>query len=132
MTDRQWLATVVSGRRPVLVVAEGLLMYLGEAQVRRLVLQLHETFPGCRLIADVFSRLMARSATKHPSLKYTGATIGWGIDDAHELEAWAPGLCLLEVVRIRRRKPYALTTLTQISTITPLSFERPWLMLGLA
>lgn len=96
VTDRQWLATVVSGGRPVLVVAEGLLMYLGEAEVRRLVLQLHETFPGCRLIADVFSRLMARSATKHPSLKYTGATIGWGIDDAHELEAWAPGLRLLE------------------------------------
>jgi len=96
VTDREWLATVVSGGRPVLVVAEGLLMYLGEAEVRRLVLQLHETFPGCRLIADVFSRLMARSATKHPSLKYTGATIGWGIDDAHELEAWAPGLRLLE------------------------------------
>ena len=80
----------------MLVVAEGLLMYLSEAEVRRLVLQLHETFPGCRLIADVFSRLMARSATIHPSLKSTGATIGWGIDDAHDLEAWAPGLRLLE------------------------------------
>jgi len=96
VTDRECLATVVSGGRPVLVVAEGLLMYLGEAEVRRLVLQLHETFLGCRLIADVFSRLMARSATIHPSLKSTGATIGWGIDDAHDLEAWAPGLRLLE------------------------------------
>jgi O-methyltransferase involved in polyketide biosynthesis len=96
VTDRRWLATVVSGGRPVLVVAEGLLMYLGEADVRRLVLQLHETFPGCRLIADVFSRLMARSATKHPSLKHTGATLGWGIDDPCELEEWAPGLRLLE------------------------------------
>ena len=65
-------------------------------QNRRLVLRLHETFPGCRLIADVFSRLTARSAAKHPSLKYTGATIGWGIDDSSELEAWAPGLRLLE------------------------------------
>jgi len=96
VTDRECLATVASGGQPVLVVAEGLLMYLGEAEVRRLVLQLHETFPGCRLIADVFSRLMARSATKHPSLRHTGATIGWGIDDAHELEAWATGLRLLE------------------------------------
>jgi len=53
-------------------------MYLGEADVRRLVLRLHEAFPGCRLIADVFSRLTARLATQHPSLKQTGATIGWG------------------------------------------------------
>ena len=80
----------------MLVVAEGLLMYLDEADVRRLVLRLHETFPGCRLIADVFSRLTARSAANHPALKSTGATIGWGIDDLCELEAWAPGLHLLE------------------------------------
>ncbi len=96
VTDQDWLATVVAGGHQVLVVAEGLLMYLGEAEVQRLVLRLHETFPGCRLIADVFSRLMARLATKHPSLKHTGATIGWGINDGHELEAWASGLRLLE------------------------------------
>ena len=96
VTDLDWVDTVASGGRPVLVVAEGLLMYLDEADVRRLVLRLHETFPGCRLIADVFSRLMARFATSHPSLKSTGATIGWGMDDPCELEAWAPGLRLLE------------------------------------
>jgi O-methyltransferase involved in polyketide biosynthesis len=96
VTDLEWVETVTSDGRPVLVVAEGLLMYLDEADVRRLVLRLHETFPGCRLIADVFSRMTARSATNHPSLKSTGATIGWGIDDPCELEAWAPGLRLLE------------------------------------
>ena len=96
VTDLDWVDTVQSGGRPVLVLAEGLLMYLGEADVRRLVLRLHEAFPSCRLIADVFNRLTARSATKHPSLKSTGATIGWGMDDAHELEAWAPGIRLLE------------------------------------
>lgn len=96
VTDLEWVDTVTARGRPVLVVAEGLLMYLGEADVRRLVVRLHETFPGCRLIADVFSRLTARSATGHPSLKQTGATIGWGIDDPRELETWAPGLRLLE------------------------------------
>ncbi len=96
VTDLDWVNTVASGGRPVLVVAEGLLMYLDEEDVRRLVLRLHEAFPGCRMIADVFSRLAARSATKHPSLKSTGATIGWGMDDARELEAWAPGVRLLE------------------------------------
>jgi O-methyltransferase involved in polyketide biosynthesis len=96
VTDLEWVDTIASGGRPLLVVAEGLLMYLDEADVRQLVLRLHETFPGCRLIADVFSRWMARSATNHPSLKYTGATLGWGVDDPCELEAWAPGLHLLE------------------------------------
>lgn len=94
--DLEWMNRVTSGGRPVLVVAEGLLMYLGETDVRRLVFRLHETFLGCQLIADVFSRLTARAATSHPSLKNTGANIGWGVDDPCELEAWAPGLRLLE------------------------------------
>jgi O-methyltransferase involved in polyketide biosynthesis len=96
VTDLEWVETVVAAQRPVLAVAEGLLMYLGEAGVRRLILRLREAFPGCRLIADVFSRLTARSATRHASLKYTGATLGWGMDDPHEIEGWAPGIRLLE------------------------------------
>ncbi len=95
VTGLAWMDTIAAGR-PALVVAEGLLMYLDEADVRQLVRRLHETFPGCRLIADVFNRLTARSVNNHPSLKQTGATIGWGLDDPHELESWAPGIHLLE------------------------------------
>jgi O-methyltransferase involved in polyketide biosynthesis len=51
---------------------------------------------GFRLIADVFSRMTARSATKHPSLKQIGASLGWGLDDPREVEGWAPGIRLLE------------------------------------
>lgn len=96
VTDLEWVKEVMAADRPVLVVAEGLLMYLSEADVRRLLLRLQEAFPGCRLVADVFSRMTARSATQHPSLKQTGASIGWGIDDPHEIEAWSPGIHLIE------------------------------------
>jgi len=96
VTDLEWVETVIAAGRPVLAIAEGLLMYLGEADVRRLILRLREAFPGCRLIADVFSRLTARSATRHASLKHTGATLGWGIDAPHEIEDWSPGVRLLE------------------------------------
>ena len=95
VTDLEWVNRVAAAGRPVLVVAEGLLMYLGEADVKRLVLQLRETFPGCRLIADVFSRLTARSATRHPSLSEP-ARVSAGIDDPHDIESWAQGIRLLE------------------------------------
>jgi len=96
VTDLGWMNAVTANAQPVLAVAEGLLMYLGEADVKRLFLRLREVFPGCRLIADVFSRMTARSATRHPSLKQTGASIGWGIDDPREVEGWAQGIRLLE------------------------------------
>jgi O-methyltransferase involved in polyketide biosynthesis len=96
VTELAWMAQVEASQRPVLAIAEGLLMYLDETQVKALLLGLRETFPGCRLAADVFSRLTARSATKHPSLHQTGASLGWGVDDPGEVEAWAPGIRLLE------------------------------------
>lgn len=96
VTDLEWTETVKVAGRPVLIVAEGLLMYLGEAEVRRLLLQLQQAFPGSRLIADVFSRMTAKAATRHPSLKHTGATIGWGIDDPQEIESWSQGIHLIE------------------------------------
>jgi O-methyltransferase involved in polyketide biosynthesis len=96
VVDLDWVEKIEASGRPVLAVAEGLLMYLGEEDVRRLLLRLRAAFPGCRLIADVFSRMTARSATQHPSLKHTGAAIGWGIDDPREIEAWAEGIRLLE------------------------------------
>jgi len=96
VTDPEWFDKVRASGRPVLVVAEGLLMYLDEDAVRQLVLRLRAAFPACRLIADVFSRMTARSAAGHPSLKQLGATVGWGVDDPRELEGWAPGIRLLE------------------------------------
>jgi len=96
VADLDWVDQVSAGGKPVLVIAEGLLMYLNEADVRRLVLRLREAFAGCQFIADVFSRMTARSATRHTSLKHTGAGLGWGIDDAREIESWAPGIRLLE------------------------------------
>ena len=96
VTDLNWIDGVAVKDRPVLIVAEGLLMYIDQADVKRLFLRLREAFPGCQLIADVFSTMTARSASKHPSLKQTSATLGWGIDDPHEVESWAAGLRLRE------------------------------------
>ena len=96
VTDLEWVRRVDTAGRPVLAIAEGLLMYLNENDVKSLLLKLQGTFSGCRIIADVFSRMTARSATRHPSLKQTGASIGWGIDDPHMIEAWSSDINLIE------------------------------------
>ncbi len=82
--------------RAVLVIAEGLLMYLDEAQVKALVLRLKEVFPGCELAFDAFSVFTVRRVGRHPSLRQTGAVVRWGIDDPKQIEQWAPGIRLQE------------------------------------
>ncbi|MCC6612626.1 MAG: class I SAM-dependent methyltransferase [Anaerolineae bacterium] len=96
VTDLAWIDSVSAEGRPVLVIAEGLLMYLAEEDVKALFLKLKAAFPGCRLACDVYSMLTAQRAKDHPSLKKTGAVIQWGIDDAHDVERWAPEIRLVE------------------------------------
>jgi O-methyltransferase involved in polyketide biosynthesis len=96
VTDLEWMDQVASEGRPVFVIAEGLLMYLQEKDVRALILSLHQRFPGCSLAFDAFSKLTAERVKAHPSLQKTGAVIQWGIDDPHEIEHWADGICLKE------------------------------------
>ena len=91
VTDLTWVEAVNPAGQPVFVVAEGLLMYLHESDVRALILCLHQKFPGCRLVFDAFSKLTADRIKAHPSLQKTGASVHWGIDDPHEIERWAEG-----------------------------------------
>lgn len=96
VTDLSWLDQVSSDGRPVFVVAEGLLMYLQESEVKALILALHQKFPGCEFAFDAFSKLTADRVGAHPSLQKTGATIQWGIDDPHQIEQWATGIHLIQ------------------------------------
>lgn len=79
--------------RPVLVVAEGLTMYLstvdGQAMLRRIV----DHFPGGTVICDVFSSLGIWFSNRFNRVVLAaGAHLEWGVDDVHELERAVPGL----------------------------------------
>jgi O-methyltransferase involved in polyketide biosynthesis len=96
VTDLGWIDIISPRGRPVLVIAEGLLMYLKEEEVKALILRLKGAFPGCRLLFDAYSVLTAKSVKEHPSVKKTGAVIHWGLDDATAIEQWAEGIRLKE------------------------------------
>jgi O-methyltransferase involved in polyketide biosynthesis len=95
VTDFRWMEEIPRGR-PVFIAAEGLLMYLPEKKVKELILRLQETFPGCEIAFDAFSKLTARNIKRAAVIKTTGAVIHWGIDDPKEIETWAPGIKLKE------------------------------------
>ncbi|MDH7577856.1 MAG: class I SAM-dependent methyltransferase [Bacillota bacterium] len=95
VTDHAWLDRV-KGNGGACIIAEGLLMYLHEEDVKELLTELQRRLPGSEIAFDVYSRLTARSAGNHPSIKKTGAQIHWGIDDAKQIETWGRGMRLLE------------------------------------
>jgi len=90
VTDPQWLDHIPTGR-PTLVVAEGLLMYLQESEVRQLLERLTDRFDSGELLFDTLSALAPRL-----SKVLTRGIITWGIRDARDIETWNPSLRFLE------------------------------------
>lgn len=101
--DFSWMEKVRPGNRPVLVCAEGLFMYLDAEGVRNLLLELGRNYPGCELIAEVFSlKWVKRLQSRYMQWKFRkqlhmdrSSTFSYGIADSREFETFAPGFSLL-------------------------------------
>lgn len=92
VTDWNWLEQIDTNGKPVLVIAEGLLMYLSEAEVQSLFCKMRDAFSEATFIFDAYSRMTAKQAKNHPSLKKTGAKIRWGVDGPGAMEAFGRGI----------------------------------------
>jgi len=94
VTDAGWLSQVPADR-PALVVAEGLMYYLKEEEVKSLVKGIVERFPSGQIMFDATSELYLKIQKTNVGISATGARIWWGVDDPHELEAWNPRIKLV-------------------------------------
>lgn len=95
--DSPWLDTVSAhGRRPFLFLAEGVFVYLEEANVKSLVLTLVECFPGAELVFDTFSPLLRWANNLRVTLTKVGARSHWALKDGREVEQWNTAIRLLD------------------------------------
>jgi O-methyltransferase involved in polyketide biosynthesis len=87
VTDPHWLEEV-SADRPTLVVAEGLVMYLTEDDVRRLFVGIVDRFPSGLLLFDAISSLGLRLQRFNRAVQAAGAKLTWGLQDPGPIERW--------------------------------------------
>ena len=98
VTSDGWLDEVPDDR-PTVAVFEGLSMYLHKDEGKRLIQRITGRFPRGQLLFDCYGSLGIRLQKRVPAVRNAGATLHWGIDDPHELEAWHDGLVCLDAVR---------------------------------
>lgn len=87
VTEAGWLAQVLVTGRPVLMIAEGLVMYLGGEHLRRLLARVSERFTYGEMIFDLLGM---------PQWMVRNRYDMWACRDPHELERENPRLTLLE------------------------------------
>ena len=90
--DFSWM-DALHGRegKPFLFLAEAMLVYLEEADVRRLVQALAARFPGAELVCEAYSPVVVRYHPRPPDLP----SVQWGLKNDRDVEAWAPGIRLI-------------------------------------
>jgi O-methyltransferase involved in polyketide biosynthesis len=95
--DGAWLNTVsVRHQGPFLFMAEGVLMYFEEAQVKSLFLALRDHFPGAELVCDAFSPYLAWLNNLRIARTKIGARYHWELKRGKDVEKWGNGICLLD------------------------------------
>ena len=94
VTEEEWLNQIPSNC-PVLIIAEGLLYYLTENEVKTLFKRLVDHFTEGQMIFDATSKLYLRLQKTNIGISATGARMKWGLKNPHELEEWMPQVKLV-------------------------------------
>ena len=100
--DFKWMNQILA--KNVLFIAEGVLMYLHEDDVKSLILKLKKNFPGCELVSEMENTFIINALKKKRWRKkfqadhHFGAdvTMYFGIRNGNDLERWGEGIRFLD------------------------------------
>ena len=92
--DEAWTEQVQSGRRDVLVIVEGLTMYLTEGDVGKILGIVAGHYPGATIFMEIMNpKFVGRDIEK--SIKNSNAGFTWGAKSGEELCGLAQGIAWL-------------------------------------
>lgn len=97
VTDPKWLERV-SADTPVLVIGEGLFMYIPEQEGLALLRRMTQAFPRGQVAFDAYTAIMTRVTSRLATVRGAKVELVWGIGDPHDLEKQVSGLRLVENV----------------------------------
>jgi O-methyltransferase involved in polyketide biosynthesis len=92
--------------RPLLVIAEGFLMYFTQAQVQSIFASLATAFHQCKVIFDIVGYGVAGKMRRAPWMNrldpdelaaFDDLTINWSPRDVQEMESWGSGIRVVKV-----------------------------------
>ncbi|MFG2222115.1 class I SAM-dependent methyltransferase [Streptomyces sp. NPDC048644] len=122
VTDPGWTASLPSDR-PTMIVAEGLLMYLTEADGTALLRRLMAHAPSGELAFDAFSPFAIRTQRINRVVTDAGATLHWGTTPAG-IARLSPRLELLETISAlqipgREKLPAGYRMMARLAGLVP-------------
>ena len=97
--DESWAEEVSHKGEPVLVIIEGLTMYLTQQQVQKIFRIIGENFPSAEVLMETMSPWVV-GHVKEKSIEGSQAKFTWGVSDGKNLQALLPGFESVEDVSL--------------------------------
>jgi O-methyltransferase involved in polyketide biosynthesis len=105
LEDLRWLDETPTDR-PVLTVAEGVLPYLAQGDVKALLNAITQRFPGGQVVFDAMPSWIVRSRGGS-NVGTTGATYRWALDNPSAIKQLERNLELVDKLTISERVGYS-------------------------
>ncbi len=120
--DPSWTQAVNTNGQPLLIISEGMLMYLHENEVAQLLEILTGGFDCFEAHFDLLYKGLVNKGSMHDTVKKTGAQFNWGVKDGSEVVRLCPGLRQIGLINftdeMRRLLPGAKKLLIPIMYLT--------------
>lgn len=83
--DPSWTKEVKDNNQPILILSEGVLMYLDEEEIGKLLNILTSSFNGFEVHFDLCHKNLVNKGKKHDTVKHTNAEFKFGVTDGREI-----------------------------------------------
>ncbi len=97
--DDSWTEEIVQEQEPVLVIIEGLTMYLTEEDVQKIFAIIAKKFGRATVFVETMSPFVAKHV-KEKSIEGSQAKFSWGVKNGKELQKLLPGFQSIEDVSL--------------------------------
>lgn len=115
--DFSWMQLIPLGK-PTLFIAEGLLMYFKEEEVKLVLKHLNLNFSKSEVLLEAMSPFIAKNSKKHTDVKKYNVTFKWGIKSGKQIEDWGIDANFINewyyFDRYKHRQPFTFRLLSSI------------------
>lgn len=116
-----WIKKIkVTRSQKILFIAEGLLMFLSEIEVKYLLQNIRDSFPNSEIIFDSLGLFLAQNSRCNFQIAEFNNFYRWGIKDLSEMESWGARIELVNQWYYLDRYKNRLGLLGFLSYIPPL------------
>jgi O-methyltransferase involved in polyketide biosynthesis len=122
LSEPGWMENIPADSS-VMVVGEGVMMYLTGEIVKQLLNGITNHFTGGQIVFDAWNHMALRGAQRR-GIKETGASFGWAIDDPQDIRKIEPRLQLIKEFRTTElvaytRMSWAMRLLVRVMDVIP-------------